>query len=38
MLAEIKSRPGGSQYQQRRKQALIAETTVSTSHSKTVND
>ena len=33
-----KRRPGGSQYQQRRKQALITETTGSTSHSETVND
>ena len=33
-----KRRPGGSQYQQRRKQACVAETTASTSHSETVND
>ena len=33
-----KRRPGGSQYQQRRKQTPIAETTTSTSHSETVND
>ena len=33
-----KRRPRGSQYRQRRKQALIAETTASTSHSETVND
>ena len=33
-----KRRPGGSQYQQRRKQALITETTALTSHSETVND
>ena len=33
-----KRRPGSSQYRQRRKQALIAETTASTSHSETVND
>ena len=33
-----KRRPGGSQYQQRRKQVIKAETTASTSHSETVND
>ena len=33
-----KRRPGGSQYQQKRKQTPIAETTASTSHSETVND
>ena len=46
MLAKIKSilllkekeDLAGCQYQQRRKQALIAETTASTSHSETVND
>ena len=33
-----KRRPGGSQYRQRRKQETKVETTVSTSHSETVND
>ena len=33
-----KRRPGGSQYRQRRKQTLVAETTTSTSHSKSVHD
>ena len=33
-----KRRPRGSQYQQRRKQTPIAETTTSTFHSETVND
>ena len=33
-----KGRPGSSQYQQRRKQISVAETTTSTSHSETVND
>ena len=33
-----KRRPRGSQYQQRRKQTIKAETTASTSHSETVND
>ena len=33
-----KRRPGGSQYQQRRKQTPIAETTASMSHSEIVND
>ena len=33
-----KGRPGGSQYQQKRKQMVKPETTASTSHSKTVND
>ena len=33
-----KRRPGGSQYKQRRKQTLMAETTTSTSHSKSVHD
>ena len=33
-----KRRPGGSQYQQRRKQTSIVETTTSMSHSETVND
>ena len=33
-----KGRPGGSQYQQRRNQAVKTETTTSTSHSKTVKD
>ena len=46
MLAETKiyaalkgkGRPGGSQYQQKRKQMAKSETTASTSHSETVND
>ena len=33
-----KRRPRGSQYRQRRKQTLMAETTTSTSHSKSVHD
>ena len=33
-----KRRPEGSQYQQRRKQTPIAETTTSMSHSETVHD
>ena len=33
-----KRRPRGSQYRQRRKQAPIAKTTASISHSETVND
>ena len=33
-----KGRPGGSQYQQRRKQAIKTETVALTSHSETVND
>ena len=33
-----KRRPGGSQYRQRRKQTLMAETTTSTSHSESVHD
>ena len=33
-----KGRPGGSQYQQKRKQMAKSETTASTSHSETVND
>ena len=33
-----KGRPGGSQYQQRRKQMVKPEATASTSHSETVND
>ena len=33
-----KGRPGGSQYQQNRKQMDKPETTASTFHSKTVND
>ena len=33
-----KGRPGGSQYQQKRKQMVKPETTASTSHSEIVND
>ena len=33
-----KGRPGGSQYQQRRKQMVKTEATALTSHSETVND
>ena len=33
-----KGRPGGSQYQQKRKQMVKPETTAMTSHSETVND
>ena len=38
MALKGKGRPGGSQYQQKRKQMVIPKTTVMTSHSETVND